>query len=135
MMPGNYPLNIYRGDDQWWHFILWADAEKTTPVDLTGVTSKAEIRDRPSGTVVIQPATAITLPNHIYMSMSGILTRQLPASGRWDLQLTNDGNGYVSTILAGAVKVTGDITDSTPAADEPEPEAARTKGYLTEPAT
>jgi hypothetical protein len=57
------------------------------------------------------------------------VTRALPASGRWDLQST-DAGGQVATILAGAVKVTGDITDSDLVAG-----VARKRGYLTEPVT
>jgi len=133
MMPGNYPLNIYRGDDHHWQFILWADVEKTEPVDLTGMTVKAEIRDRPSGSTIFILATQITLPNYIDMSFAGVFSRTFPASGRWDLQLT-DMTGAVATILAGAVKVTGDVTDSD-LGDGVVREPARERGYLTEPAT
>jgi len=133
MTPGNYPLNIYRGDDHQWQFVLWADVEKTVPVDLTGVTVKAEIRDRPGGVVVFEVATQITLPNFIDMSFSGVFSRTFPASGRWDLQLI-DASGWTSTVLAGAVKVTGDITDSD--LDDGQPrEPVRRAGYLTEAAT
>jgi hypothetical protein len=132
MTPGNYPLTIYRGDDHAWQFVLWADAGKTTPVDLTGVTVKAEIRDRPGGPAVFELATQITLPNFVDMSFSGVFSRQFPASGRWDLQLI-DASGWTSTVLAGAVKVTGDITDSDP--DDGAPlEVRREAGYLTEAA-
>ena len=127
MMPGGYSLVIYRGDTHAWRFTLWQDHEKTIPVDLNGIAVKAEIRDRPAGTV-IQPLTlAVTQPNIIDASLTATQTGQLQiADGRWDLQLT-DLNGWVSTVLAGAVKVTGDITDST---GEPVRAAARRGGFL-----
>jgi hypothetical protein len=127
MIPGGYALNIYRGDTHVWRFVLWQDPEKTEPVDLADVTVKAEIRDRPAGTVIHPIAITVTLPNVVDAKLSSAETKALPANGRWDLQLT-DAAGWVSTILAGVVKVTGDITDSTggPAGD------TRRAGYLVE---
>jgi hypothetical protein len=130
MMPGGYPLNIYRGDTHAWRFSLWHDAEKTIPVNLAGIAVKAEIRDRPSGALIFPLTCVVTLPNEIEASLTATETKTLPASGRWDLQLT-DLTARVSTILAGPVKVTGDITDSEAAAAA---EAIRSAGYLTEPA-
>jgi|SRR5579864_9847642 len=113
MMPGGYSLVIYRGDTHAWRFLLWQDAAKTIPADLNGIAAKGEIRDRPAGTVIQALTVVITQPNIIDASLTAAETGQIPmASGRWDLQLT-DQNGVVSTILAGAVNVTGDITDST----------------------
>jgi hypothetical protein len=112
MMPGAYSLNIYRGDTHAWRFVLWQDAEKTIPVDLNGIAVKAEIRDRPAGLVIQALHITVTLPNFVDASLTSEETAALPASGRWDLQLT-DAMDWVSTVLAGNVKVTGDITDST----------------------
>lgn len=112
MMPGPFSLNIYRGDTHAWRFVLWQDAGRTLPVDLTGIAVKAEIRDRHAGTVIQAIALVVTLPNIIDASLTAAETAQLIASGAWDLQLT-DLNGWVSTILAGSVKVVADITDST----------------------
>jgi hypothetical protein len=128
MMPGTYALSIYAGDDHAWRFVLWADVEKTEAVDLTGMTVKAEIRERPGGVTIVAAHVLVTLPNRIDVTLNPADTRACPASGRWDLQLTDIG-GRVATILAGPVKVTGDITDSSLAA-----RAARTRGFLTEPA-
>jgi hypothetical protein len=138
MMPGNYALTIYRGDDSAWRFLLWADDLKTQPVDLTGIAVKAEVRDRTAGAIIIPAALTVTLPNTIDMLLDHDATRLLPASGRWDLQLT-DAVGTVATVLAGSVKVTGDITDSGTSAREGDtdlmaPEEARRAGYLLEEA-
>jgi hypothetical protein len=129
MIPGNFALNIYRGDDHAWRFVLWTDADKTIAVDFAGMTVKAEIRDRPGGAVIVPAVVVVTLPNIVDVILDHDATRSLPASGRWDLQAT-DAGGQVSTFVAGAVKVTGDITDSDLVAG-----AARTRGYLAEPAT
>lgn len=126
MMPGAYSLAIYRGDSHAWRFVLWQDAAKTEPMDLTGIAVKAEIRDRPAGTIIFPIPLMVTLPNIIDATLAASATAQLPSTGRWDLQLT-DATGWVSTILAGLVKVTGDITDST---GEPGTAAERRAGYL-----
>jgi hypothetical protein len=132
MMPGAYSLNIYRGDTHAWRFTLWQDAAKTQAVDLTGIAVKAEIRDKPAGTVIQAIALNVTLPNIIDATLTAVITAQLPRTGRWDLQLT-DAAGWVSTILAGGVTVIGDITDSTgePVGLEAEPPTRRA-GYMVE---
>lgn len=112
MMPATLPLDIYRGDTARWQFKLWADPEKTDPVDLTGVVAKAEIRDKSGGSKISELACVITTPNTINMTLDAATSRALPNKGFWDLQLTYPSND-VNTILSGAVTVTPDITDST----------------------
>jgi hypothetical protein len=112
MTPANYALTLYRGDTARWQFTLWLDESKLDPADLTGVVTKAEIRDRPGGAVITELATAVTLPNVVQMELTPEQSGALPASGAWDLQLTYPNTDIV-TILAGAVTVTPDITDST----------------------
>ena len=111
MTPGKYALAIYRGDSYHWQFKLWADAAKTQPVDLTGVTPKAEIRDKSGGAILGTLTCVVTMPNIIDASLSAVVSGTLKC-GVWDLQLTYTG-GAVSTVLAGAVTVTADVTDST----------------------
>jgi hypothetical protein len=126
MMPGGFSLLIYRGDTHAWRFTLWQDVEKTEPVDLTGINVKAEIRDRAAGAVIQSIALAVTQPNIIDAKLTAAETSALLVSGVWDLQLT-DPSGWVSTILAGSVKVVGDVTDSS---GEPVGGRARRAGYL-----
>lgn len=115
MTPGDYDLDLYRGDSYRWQFQLWADAGKTQPVDLTGCTVKAEIRDKPRGTVSAVITTAVdTTPGVITASLSATTTAGLIPSGAWDLQVTYP-DGEVRTVLAGKVTVTDDVTDSTAA--------------------
>jgi hypothetical protein len=106
MSPGRYDLAIYRGDSAAWRFRLWADECKSKPFDLTGCTVKAEVRAATGTEVLGTLDLAVTLPNVIDAKPNG----ELP-SGKWDLQVT--GPDFVTTVLAGAVQVRGDITDST----------------------
>jgi hypothetical protein len=112
MKPGKYPLVLYRGDTYHWQFVLWADESKITPADLTAVTPKAEIRDKPSGSKVIAMTCTVEAPNLIKMVLAADASAKLlPTGGVWDLQLTY-ASGDVSTVLAGTVTVIADVTDS-----------------------
>ena len=107
----SYALWPYRGDTGRWRFVLWADAGKTMPVDLTGVAVAAEIRAAPGAQPVTRLACTVTLPNTIDLVLSATLSATLPAQAWWDLQLTY-ASGDVQTIVGGAVKARGDVTDS-----------------------
>lgn len=111
MMPGRYPLAIYRGDSGQWRFILWLDTARTQPYDLTGVTPKAEIRDRPGGAQIIPLGALVTLPNIIDVDLNAGGSELLPQQGAWDLQLTHP-DAKVTTIIAGDVTVVADVTNS-----------------------
>lgn len=129
MTPGTYNLSVYRGDTHTWDFVLWADTEKTIPIDLTSTDVAAEIRSATGATPVTVLAVTVTLPNSIHVELSPAQSRALPASARWDLQLTDTSVGRIATLLAGQVKVTGDITESDPIAP-PGLLGARRAGYL-----
>lgn len=115
MLPGNFPLILYRGDSRRWEFRFWSDAEKTKAVDLTGVTAKSEIRDRPSGRVIVALDCAVLLPNLVIAQLLAEPSRNLPLppAGAWDLQLIY-ASGHVVTVLAGTVTVTANVTNSGP---------------------
>jgi hypothetical protein len=116
MKPGNYPLDIYRGDTYRWQFTLWSDVDKTQPVDLTDVTARSQIRDKPAGKLLATIDCAITQPNVILATLTADECAKLTGSTcAWDLQLTWP-NTDITTLLAGAVAVTTDVTDSAPAA-------------------
>jgi hypothetical protein len=112
MTPGTYPLALYRGDTYHWEFVLWSDAEKTIPYDLTNVDVKSEIRDKSGGATVIALTCTTELPNTIKLDLDATASAGLPPFGVWDLQLTDQTTSDVSTVVAGSVKVTGDVTDS-----------------------
>jgi hypothetical protein len=111
MQPANFPLEIYRGDSSRMRVKLY-DADKN-PIDLTDIVAKSEIRDRPAGTVVVPLDCTITLPNIVEIVLTAANSSKLPVQGVWDLQLTYP-NGGIKTPMAGLVKVTPDVTDSTP---------------------
>lgn len=112
MRPASVDLSIYRGDSSSWEFILWHDDERSEPVDLTGVTPKAEIRDRAGGTLMLELPLRVTLPNVIEADLSPEdsqkLTRRI---GVWDLQLTLPDD-WVATVISGHVFVRASVTDS-----------------------
>lgn len=112
MTPGTYDLALYRGDTYTWRFALWEDSDKTVPVDLTGAQAAAEIREQSAGTIVVALACTITEPNLIDVELNaGQWNTGIPTSGKWDLEIVMD-SGAVRTVVAGKVKVTGDITHS-----------------------
>jgi hypothetical protein len=114
MKPGNYPLDIYRGDTYRWQFTLWADADKTQPVDLTGVTARSQIRDKPAGKLLSTIDCTITQPNIILGTLTADECAKITGTTcAWDLQLTWP-NEDITTLLAGAVALTIDVTDSAP---------------------
>jgi len=132
MIPGNYNLEIYRGDTYRWTLLLWQDDERLTPYDLTNLSeAKAEVRDGPCGNLIITLDLTVEQPQTIKIELPANLSRQLPCArsrvpgqivtwrGAWDLELTFE-SGDVNTILTGQVIVTPDITRSvenvTPAA-------------------
>jgi hypothetical protein len=113
-MPSAYDLTVYRGDTYTWDFRLWNDVGKTQPTDLTGIMVKAEIRDRPAGSLIVPLTLTVILPNTIHASLDAPHSSQLPVpTGVWDLQLTYPDTS-VLTVLGGNVAVTADVTDSSP---------------------
>jgi hypothetical protein len=112
MMPGDYPLAIYKGDSYRFQFLIWLDAAKSQPVDLTDVMVKAEIRDKPAGQQIYALDCSIVLPNTIEAILTPLVSASLPVGSLvWDIQLTYP-DGMVNTVLAGKVTVTQDVTDS-----------------------
>jgi hypothetical protein len=113
-VPGKYDLDIYRGDTFRQVVVLWGDDAKTQPVDLAGATVAAEIRDKAMGKVLATFGCTVTPPNTIEIGLAAAVSGTLTGKGVWDLQVTFPG-GDVRTFLAGAVKITTDVTDSAPA--------------------
>jgi hypothetical protein len=106
--PTRYTLNIYRGDTAGWRFVLWHDSAGTSPVDLTGVAVAAQMRSRPDDPGFAELAVTVTLPNIIDVALDAAASASCLA-GVWDLQLT-DSAGGVTTVVAGSVFVTADVT-------------------------
>ena len=112
MTPVRVPLTVYQGDTYSWQFVLWQDAARTVPVDLDGMTPKAEIRTRSGAPVLATLALDVTLPNEIMMTLSRDDSLKLTVPhARWDMQVTL-ADGSVTTIIAGPVSLTRAITES-----------------------
>jgi hypothetical protein len=110
MVPGIVNLDIYQGDTKRWQFKLWADAARTKPADLTGVTVEAYMRDKISGGVYeLEMECSVIQPNIINMLLTASQSRVCPPICIWDLQLTYP-NGDIFTVLRGTGIVTQDVT-------------------------
>jgi hypothetical protein len=111
MNPGHFNLELYRGDSYAWRFILWQDDARTDPLDLTGATVAAEIREKSAGTHIVDLDVTVTLPNVVDVAMTPTMYATCPSKGVWDLQISF-ADGTVHTPVAGTVTVVGDVTDS-----------------------
>lgn len=109
-MPSVANLEIYQGDD--YAAVVTVTNGTPTPPDLTGYTPRAQIRLAPadlSSQVVVEIIAALNPPNIVDLVIPSIITTQLSGLYVWDLQLKDPG-GTISTILAGNVIVTREIT-------------------------
>jgi hypothetical protein len=112
MNPGKFDLNMYRGDTYSWRFILWKNAAKTDPIDLTDATIDMEIKDKPSSpSPSLSMPCVIVLPNIVEISMTPLMYNGCPSKGVWDMQITFP-DGQVHTPIGGAISITQDITKS-----------------------
>lgn len=111
-MPGTANLSIYQGDDYAADVTVF-EADNTTPADLTGYTAQAQIRTQAGDSCANPAATfavTIVLPNTITIQLSHDQTKALTRSGYvWDLQAIN-ADGWITTLLAGSVQVTREVT-------------------------
>jgi hypothetical protein len=110
-MPTAADLSIYEGDD--WAGTVTVNQSDGTPANLTGYTAQSQIRTGPADqqpTVAAEIQATVQLPNQVLLYLSHAQTTSL--SGPifyWDCQITSS-TGQITTILAGKVKVTQEIT-------------------------
>jgi hypothetical protein len=103
-------LDIFQGDD-WASMVTVLNCDGSPP-DLTGYTAQAQIRSGPAdlAPVAAEMTTTVVLPNLVSLYVPSDSTRQLRALYYgWDLQLTSPA-GMITTILAGSVTVTQEVT-------------------------
>ena len=112
VIPAVYNLSLYRGDSFEVQVTLWADSAGTIPLDLTGATVKAEIRNQPGGLSIVALGTTVLLPNKVMVAVLQPSWPTMPPAGVWDLQVTTSA-GKVMSPIGGKVTVTPDVTDST----------------------
>lgn len=122
VLPVNYDLRIYRGDDYFVGFFYDEVDQESGSSNITDASTWAallQIRTHPGGAEWLALSTEINLS----LGESGGLeiAVRIPASttseevwasraqGTWDIQLT-DGQGIVTTPFAGRVYITQDIS-------------------------
>jgi hypothetical protein len=110
-MVSSADLDIYQGDDYSATVSVLND-DGSTP-DLTGSTAQAQIRLTPASTgapILLSLAATVNPPNTVLLAASAADTVLLTYEHYvWDLQLTAT-NGAITTILAGYVNVTQEVT-------------------------
>lgn len=108
-MPNRADLQIYQGDD----YTALVTVANGLPPDqvIAGYTAQAQIRENvadEADVIVVEIATAVASPN-ITLTIPAAETSSLCGEYVWDLQITAPG-GPTTTILAGAVRVTQEVT-------------------------
>lgn len=113
MRPEPFNLDLYRGDSYIFEFALYTDEDATQELVLTGYTVKAEIRDVPAGSVVVDLQPVASLPNIVRVAILPSMYLKIPQSAVWDVQIVA-ADGFVTTVVHGDVLVRGDVTESLP---------------------
>ena len=104
-LPRTVHLVGWRGDDFGFRLIVIQDED---PADLTGARVDAHIRITPDGDLEGEFGTAIT-GNVVYLLLSHDVSEILPLSTVWDCQIIL-GSGWVSTVAAGSIQLSPDVT-------------------------
>jgi hypothetical protein len=105
-IPTAVNLAVYQGDD------LYLDLAVTNagqPADLTGYTAAAQIRATPVDTTILATFSVTIAASTVHLHLAHTDARNLTGQAVWDCQLT-DPTGNISTIAAGSVAVTADVT-------------------------
>lgn len=108
MTPGTRDLDLYRGDT-YAHTVTFTDG--TDPVDVSGYSWLAQIRETTDSAAVVEAFTVDTTnaaTGVLVLRLSAAQAAELPRSARWDLQRT--AGGVVETILAGRVVTMPDVS-------------------------
>lgn len=108
-------LNIYRGDDFGQDFIFYSDDEMTTPIDLTGYTAEAQLRDQPNRNGELLADFTIVdselASGQVSIQLTPAETAALEKNkAYYDLQLTSP-TGTINTWAVGEALISGDVTE------------------------
>ena len=107
--PARLDLKLVAGDSFRRSIVL--KSSDGTPIDLTGLTARAQIRDRPAGKLLADITTTVDAPTtgEIVLTLTTVQTRALNSHGVWDLEL-DGGVSNTHTIVGGEVRVLPDVT-------------------------
>ena len=113
MSAGLYDLVVEAGAT-YTRVFTWTAGTPPTPVNLTGYTAHAQLRDAHGGLVVdLTVGQGLTLGGSagtITMTMTPAQTLLVPQlGGSWDLKLTS-GSGVVTRLLQGLVQLSPEVT-------------------------
>lgn len=116
-LPENLDLTIWQGDAQEYFILLTADDVPKTPIDLTGCTAQAVIRETFNApvahafvcTIEDDPVIEGKKTNKVRLYMSSPDSKNIPGGDYvWNFQITAP-NGDVRTYLAGDVTVHAEV--------------------------
>jgi hypothetical protein len=106
-LPGNTDLTIWQGDAQQYNLLLHSN--DGMPLDLTGCTAQAVVRQTFSSPEVYEFTCTIHDGNEVNMYMPSAVSTAMPAGDYvWNFQITSPA-GEVRTYLAGDVRVYAEV--------------------------
>lgn len=108
-LPENLDLTLWQGDAQEYFILL--EAEDGTPIDLTGCSAQATIRETFNAPTSYEFACTIAADpiNKVRLYMSSVNSALIPGGDYvWNFQITAP-NGDVRTYLAGDVTVHAEV--------------------------
>ncbi len=114
MIPANYPIEIFQGDD--FDLIFRIKNSLGEYLNLTGLFPRAQIRASTDSPDVLTQFTAvladqIAAPGGVILALTPLQTAMLPRTGGiWDVQLENANKSEIRTYLQGAVVVREQVT-------------------------
>ena len=104
--PQALDLNIYRGDSG--RFRVSVVDEAGAPYDISAAAWDCDIRPDADGALVTSLTVTPVDSSTIDVSLDAAQSAALEGDGVWDLEMTL--NGEVTTLLAGRVTVTKDVS-------------------------
>jgi hypothetical protein len=99
-------LSLYAGDDV--SIDVTVLNNDGTPANLTGATAESQIRATADAVTSVDFATTVT-GNVVTLALTNVQSATLPATGVWDLQITDSG-GKITTIAGGRIDVAAGVT-------------------------
>ncbi len=114
MIPANYPITIFQGDD--FDLIFRVKNDDGVYIDLTGFFPVAQIRETTDSPDILAQFNATlsnqtVSPGGVILTLTPQQTEELPRTGGvWDVQLENSIRTEIRTYLAGRVTVLEQVT-------------------------